>query len=197
MRLTIESNAVRRPPEQARAARRAVVAALAGLTLLLGACRSSGESKSSSGPSWFPAGRRPDVTAADRAPKVAGATSPASPAAPPLVLAAEEKSTGWRPKLWNPFASKPGQKSTIRKAGDATWGAVKGTGSAIKKGASYLNPWRKREDNRPVSGMTEHYSRNKEKEKSSGWFDWMKPKPKPKQPQTVNEWLRQERPDVR
>ncbi|HEY1066211.1 MAG TPA: hypothetical protein VGE52_08885 [Pirellulales bacterium] len=118
----------------------------------------------------------------------------AEPAPPTVTLTAAKAG-------WNPFAKKPSsgpkEKSIFRKAGDSTMSAIKGTGNAIKKGASYLNPWRKKPNNAPVTGVTERRSRNKEKEQSSGWFSWMRPKPQPQPPQTVNEWLRQDRPDVR
>lgn len=86
-------------------------------------------------------------------------------------------------KIWNPFKSS-GRPNMLTRAGSTTKRMFTST-------ASFLTPWNKPKS-APLMGTRRANSWHNQKTKTDqSWslFSWMRPKPEPKLPQTVTEWM--------
>ena len=106
----------------------------------------------------------------------------------------DEPSPWWKPKL----PSLPSRKAKAASSGPSTWSKMTGgTRRAWHKTKDVLNPFDDADDQpKDVTGYNTHFTRqashHEEEKEGSSWWPWTEEKPK--RPQTVQDFLSQERP---
>jgi hypothetical protein len=114
-----------------------------------------------------------------------------------VLLGSAPADAGW---LWNPFKSSESErpvKSMSSKSKRPSVFARMGTGTRRFLGATKDTLTFKRDKPRqPLSGQTKTWNRNQAKaEKKSSWLGSLFKSEEPHKPETIGEWMAQDRPD--
>jgi hypothetical protein len=114
-----------------------------------------------------------------------------------VVFGSSPAHAGW---LWNPFKSSKSErpvKSMSSNSKKPSIFARMGTGTRRFLGATKDTlTFKKDKPRQPLSGQTKTWNRNdsRDEEKSTWFGSWFKSE-EPRQPETIGEWMAQDRPD--